>query len=327
MTENVCRKNKRIIDRPILVVDGLNVFMRFFVTSPAMSTLGQHCGGFLGFLGGLGNLCEKFNPKSVIIVWESGGSIKKRGIDPTYKNGRRPAKLNRYYGDDIPSTTENHNSQVSLLVKALEHLPVTQLYVRGCEADDVIGYLVRHKLSGTRSIVVSSDKDLYQLINDNNTQWSPGQKKLIDKDEVLKKFGISSENFCTAKVFTGDPGDNVQGVKGAGFKTLAKWFPELAGTEFVSYENVVDRANAICLENKGKTIKLIAESKKLAAKNWKLMYLSTSRLAGDQVQKINSQLENRGKSDKMSLMRLLVNSGMQKFDIDRNFLSISKVGR
>lgn len=289
-----------------------------------MAETGEHVGGIVGFLAGLGNLCEKFAPSRIILVWESGGSLRKRHIDPGYKNGRRPPKLNRYYEDDIPATTENHAMQVSFLVKALSHLPVTQVYVRDCEADDVIGYLSQYAFGTTRVILVSSDRDLYQLIDDRVQQWSPGQKKLIVKQDVIDKFGVSPENFCTARVFVGDGGDNIKGIKGAGFKNMTKWFPELADDKFTGHTEIINRAKELrTAGNKGQIIQRITESQQQADKNWKLMYLSTSRLAADQIKKVVDQLEKRGKSDKMALMRLFIQSGMQKFDINRHFLAIN----
>tara|TARA_Y100001963_G_scaffold159862_1_gene265795 strand:+ start:204 stop:1169 length:966 start_codon:yes stop_codon:yes gene_type:complete len=312
-------------DNPVIIVDGLNVFMRHFCANPSMSDNGDHAGGFVGFLGGLGSLCEKFSPKKVIVVWESGGSLRKRAISSSYKSGRRPAALNRYYEDDIPSTTKNHMDQVSLLVSALGNLPVTQIYVRGCEADDVIGYLARYTHSDDKIIIVSSDKDLYQLVDDRVVQWSPGQKKIIDKSYIFQKFGISSENFITARCFVGDSSDNIPGVKGAGFKTLSKWFPALAESKFISHNDLVDMAKDLLATKKGKTIQQISEARSLVSKNWKLMYLDTSRLAADQIQKICGQLENMGKTNKMSLLRLMAQNGMKNFDINRHFVAINSV--
>lgn len=313
-------------EKPVLILDSLNVFIRHFIANPSMAITGEHVGGIIGFLTGLGNLCEQFSPSRVVIVWESGGSIKKRGADPEYKNGRHPAKLNRYYGDDLPATSENHAMQMSFLVKALGYLPVTQVYVRDCEADDIIGYISQYSFGSTRTILVSSDKDLYQLIDDRVQQWSPGQKKLISCQDVVDKFGVSPENFCSARVFVGDSGDSIEGVKGVGFKNITKMFPELAQSNFVSHSQIIQHAKEMCAAgNKGQVVTRLSEAQQLGDKNWKLMYLSTSRLAGDQIKKLNDQLEKRGKSDKMALMRLLINAGMQKFDIDRHFLAINSV--
>jgi len=290
-----------------------------------MSDNGDHVGGFVGFIKGLGILCENFSPSKVIVAWESGGNMRKRSIMNSYKSGRRPASLNRYYDDDIPATSSNHTMQVSLLVKALSHLPITQIYVKNCEADDVIGYLAKYTYRNIESIVVSSDRDLYQLIDTKNTQYSPGQKKMIDEAVVLEKFDISTTNFVTARCFIGDSSDSISGVKGVGFKNMAKWFPQLSKDEFFSCEDVVNHADLLTSTKKGKTIKLIAESKEIAKRNWKLMYLDTSSLSADQIQKIEGQLENTGKSDKMELMRLMSRQGMQNFDVGRHFVAINSV--
>ena len=311
--------------KPILILDGLNVFMRHFCANPAMSENGDHVGGTLGFLKGLGNLCEQFCPHHVIVVWESGGNARKRAVMKTYKMGRRPPGLNRYYEDDIPATSSNHTWQVSLLAKVLGHLPITQIYVRDCEADDVIGYLSKYTYDDSETIVVSSDKDLYQLINNTHRQWSPGQKKLIDSHIVLQKFGISPENFVTARVFIGDSSDNIKGIKGVGFKNLSKWFPVLANSNFVSHSEIITQAQELMTIKRGKTIAEIAGANITADRNWKLMYLDTNRLSATQIQKIEGQLENIGKSDKMSLLRLFIRNGMQKFDINRHFAAINSV--
>lgn len=310
---------------PLIICDGLNIFMRHFCANPAMSENGEHVGGFLGFIKGLGILCESFSPSRVIVVWESGGSIRRRDTASSYKSGRRPASLNRYYEDDIPATTSNHALQVSLLVKALSHLPVTQVYVKGCEADDVIGYLARYTFKKEDTIVVSSDRDLYQLIDENCVQYSPGQKKIIDVGAVVDKFGIHPVNFVTARCFIGDSSDNISGIRGAGFKNIAKWFPFLIEPEFASCNEVVKHAQQLTLKNKGKTIAAISKAADLARQNWKLMYLDTSSLSADQIKKIEGQLENTGTSNKMALLRLMAHQGMQHFDINRHFVAINTV--
>ena len=95
--------------------------------------------------------------------------------------GRKPQKLNRFYGNDIPDTVENRNYQLAFTIELLKHTPVKQLYIDSCEADDIIGYLAKNTFRDEAVVIASSDKDYYQLINENVTQWSPGQKKFISK--------------------------------------------------------------------------------------------------------------------------------------------------
>ena len=209
-----------MIEKPVLIIDGLNLFTRHFVVNPTMSQNGHHLGGFVGFLKGIRLLSERCNPDQIVVVWEGGGSSRRRAIFADYKQGRRPQKLNRYY-DDIPDTIGNRNRQVALLVEALKHVPVRQMYVTECEADDAIAYMTRYHYRDKKCVIVSSDKDLYQLIDERVTQWSPGQKTYITSEKVKQKFGISVPNFVTARAFTGDPSDGIKGVPHTGFKSLA----------------------------------------------------------------------------------------------------------
>ena len=66
---------------PILVIDGLNVFMRHFAANPSTSENGEHVGGVVGFLRGLRHLVNLTKPKEVIVAWEGGGSLRRRAID------------------------------------------------------------------------------------------------------------------------------------------------------------------------------------------------------------------------------------------------------
>ena len=75
----------------------------------------------------------------------------------------------------------------------LKHVPVSQIYVSDCEADDVISYLVKSMLREHNCVIVSSDKDYYQLLSEKVTQWSPGQKKFITPEIVHEKFGPRRE--------------------------------------------------------------------------------------------------------------------------------------
>lgn len=312
-------------EKPEIYIDGLNVFMRHFAANPARSLNGQLCGGIVGMLRNIQHLAEKFKPKKVIVVWEGGGSLRRRNIDPNYKNGRRPVKLNRSeYNKDVPDTVENRNWQLRTLVEVLYKTPVVQIYVNDCEADDVIAYLTAAKKSTNKKIIVTSDKDYYQLINDHVKIWSPNKKLLIDEQYVLDKWGISPQNFCTARCFSGDQSDGIKGVKGAGFKTMAKRFPELSTLKDISINDIIGRAKQ---ENQnGSNLKLYENIIKEAAninKNWKLMYLNSSMLCAAQIEKINYQLENKDpKINKFELLKLLNKQGLNMFDIHSFLLSI-----
>ena len=78
-----------------LIIDALHAFLRNYVVNPSISTTGIQIGGVIGFLNSLKNIVFDLSPNKVFIIWESGGSQKRRHIYPDYKSNRRPVRLNR----------------------------------------------------------------------------------------------------------------------------------------------------------------------------------------------------------------------------------------
>lgn len=291
--------------------------MRHFAANPSKSLNGFLCGGIFGFLKNIKHLCEKFTPEKVIVVWEGGGSIRRRNIDKSYKEGRRPVSLNRNYYSDIPETKENRNYQLKIIIEILKLTPVNQIFVNDCEADDIIAYLCKTRNLKENKIIVTSDKDYYQLIDEKVKIWSPNKKKIIDEEEVLKTWGVHPKNFCTVRCFAGDQSDGIKGAKGVGFKKLVKNFPDLSYNKFISVNDIIDMSNnKIKSGEKLKLYSAIADVKSEANKNWKLMYLDSSMLNYCQVKSINYQFENKESSlNKFGLLKILNREGLNSFDI------------
>lgn len=309
--------------RPVLLVDGLNFFMRHFVANPSMSQHGNHVGGFVGFLKGLGRLCDRIGPSKIIVVWEGGGSPRRRSIFKDYKEKRRPQKLNRYYQDDIPDTTQNRDNQITKIIEALNCVPTIQMYVNDCEADDIIGYLVKYALKDEKCVIVSSDKDLYQLLSPRVVQWSPGQKKYITIKTLVEKFGISASNFCTARAFIGDSSDKIDGVPRAGFASLSKRFPALSSNEFISVEDLIRQAEENFVNKKLKLYENMIEYRSTALRNWKLMYLDIKNLSASQIDKVEYSLQNnKSNNSKLQLVKMLLREGVPNFDADSFYTSV-----
>ena len=310
-------------NRPVLLVDAYNVFIRHFCANPSLNKNGQHVGGAVGFLKGISKVIDIVYPKSVMIIWEGGGSIRRRGIFSNYKNNRRPQRLNRFY-QEIPDTVENRNYQVSLLVEMLKTMPICQIYVSDCEADDVIGYMSKYLFNNDKCVIYSSDKDYYQLMSDTVKIYSPIKKDFISEKDVFKKFCIHPNNFCTARAFCGDVSDGLPGIKGAGYKTLAKRFPELKSSKFISVEEILKLNESRQKNSNAKIFKSISLGHNVARKNWKLMYLDTSNLAASQIEKINHVSNTFApKSDKIAMMRILSREGLTLVDINSLFFSLN----
>lgn len=310
--------------RPILFIDALNCFARHYIRHPAMSSHGHQAGGIVGFLGSLAYLTTLTNPRAVYIIWESGGSPRRRAIFPGYKEGRKPPKLNRYYEDDIPDSKENRAHQQLFLTEVLKHVPVCQLFVENCEADDVIGYLSRNTFRDEKKIIASSDRDFYQLLDRNTMVYSWASKKFIGPDEVKAQFNISPSNFVLAKAVCGDVSDNVPGVKGVGFKGLAKRF-DLTGDEPISVPELVKMAKEKC-ENGPKIFSSIAQNEELLSRNFRVMYLDTANLAAVQIMRIDSIIQSfKPVRNQIQLMRVLIDEGLGTFDALDFFFAFSKI--
>lgn len=311
----------------VLLVDSLNLFTRHFVAHPATGVNGEHVGGIVGYLYALLDLIEKYSPAKIMIVWEGGGSTRRRQLYSEYKQKRKPERLNRFY-EDIPDTMENRNHQISALVEIMKSLPILQLYVADCEADDVIGYLCKNSLRKNRKLLISSDKDFYQLLDDKTIIYSPTWKKFVTQKEVKEKFGILPSNFCLAKSICGDTSDNIGGVKGVGFKTLAKRFPILKLEDDITISEIVAVSQSSIDEgSKIQAFSHIVESEDLIRRNWKLIHLDIKNLAPMQIDKINYLVDTfEPARNKIKVMRALLKQGIQTFNVDRLFLAFNRIG-
>jgi DNA polymerase-1 len=188
-----------------------------------MSSHGYQVGGIVGFLKTLHKVINDTHPKAIYVAWESGGSSRRRSLFSEYKANRKPEKLNRFYEDDIPDTEENKSQQIRTLAKLLKLLPVCQVYVPNCEGDDVIAFLAKRKFAAAKKLIVSSDKDFYQLLDDSIEIYNLHKKIIIKKEDVIKEYKITPQNFALAKAFCGDVSDNIPGISARGKTEKRGW--------------------------------------------------------------------------------------------------------
>jgi 5'-3' exonuclease len=304
--------------RPVLIVDAMNAFVRCWAAFPQMSAHGYQMGGCIGFLKTLRKIVSETQPSAIYIAWEAGGSQRRRAIFTEYKLGRRPEKLNRYYGDDIPDTDENRQHQMITLLGMLKCVPVCQIYVTECEGDDVIAHLCCGPLKSHDKIIVSSDKDLYQLLDDKTKLYSLHKKTFVLPQNVLDDFRVTSENFAIAKSLCGDPGDNVPGIKGIGFKTVSKLFPFLGTEHNIVLQDVFDYCHSHSDESS--LYRRIIEQQDDVKRNWKLVFLNGNMLSSTQATKVDSVINtHKPITNKMGLVKLLVKEGISDFDTENFF--------
>jgi len=299
--------------RPVLIIDAMNLFVRSYCAYPSMSAHGYQMGGCVGFLKTLRRIVSETQPSAVYVCWEGGGSSRRRVLLPEYKLNRVAGKLNRFYQDDIPDTEDNRQHQTLTLLAMLKCAPVCQLYASDCEGDDLVAYLCRGPFRDADKVIVSSDKDLFQLLDARTKLYSLHKKTFVTEESVMEEFRVQAKHFALAKALCGDPGDNVPGVKGVGFKTVAKLFPMLGLEEDVILQDVFSYAVAHAEESR--YYKRIVECQSDVQRNWKLVYLDGSMVPANQQfannQRINDYVP---RSNRMGFVKLLAKEGLGDFD-------------
>jgi len=300
------------------------VFLRQYCANGALTSDGKPAGGIVGFLSAIKNAVNITNPKMVIVVWEgSKGSERKRQLFKEYKQKRKPPKLNRFY-EGIDSA-ENKGWQVLTSIELLKCVPICQLSINSTEADDVIGLIAKYKFKNEQTVIMSNDKDFYQLLNETTQIYSPSKKIFITHKTVLEEYKISPENFCLAKTIAGDTSDNINGVRGAGFISIAKRIPMLYETTPKTIGDVIAFCEAKNEEKKTLQIfKNIASNEDLLRRNWKLMHLDTYILTPQQIKQVNYIIDSFEPAlDKIGFVRKLIEEKLDSFKFENFWFIIN----
>ena len=182
---------------------------------------GRNTCGLHGFLEIVGQACDVFKSSKFIVVWD-GGVEAKRVVHPFYKSRQ-----------DKPSTpeevakAEEIRAAMKVTVEGTTKIGLPSIKFNEFEADDIIGYLSREPRpkSIERVVIVSDDKDFYQLIRPDVFIWRGITKRLVGPEEFRAEFPFEPEKYVDFKALVGEPetGDNIPGVAGFGPGKAAKY--------------------------------------------------------------------------------------------------------
>ena len=279
----------------ILIIDGLNTFLRSFTMINHMNPDGHHIGGLTGFLKSVGYAIRMSDPTKVVIVFDGvGGSSARRNLFPAYKANRNTSRMTNYsIFSSKDEETESINNQISRLIQYLQCLPVTVISIDGLEADDIIGYLANkfQTYEETAKVtIMSADKDFLQLVSDKVHCYSPTKKKIYTPKDVLEEFGVSSNNFINYKILMGDQSDNIPGITGLGPKKLIKLFPELLNNTKIELDEIISSSADKVDENK--LYLAVVERRHQLFINQQLMSLNGSFLSPENKQLVKDAFNN-----------------------------------
>ena len=279
----------------ILIIDGLNTFLRSFTMINHLNPDGHHIGGLTGFLKSIGYAIRMSDPTKVVVIFDGiGGSNARRNLYPEYKANRNSSRItNHNIFSSKDEESESINNQISRLIQYLQCLPVTVISIDGLEADDIIGYLANkfQAHDETQKVtIMSADKDFIQLVSDKVHCYSPTKKKIYTPKDVLEEFGVSSNNFLNYKILMGDTSDNIPGITGLGPKKLIKLFPELISNTKVELDEIISTSADKVDENK--LYLSVVERRHQLLINQQLMSLNGSFLSPENKQLVKDAFNN-----------------------------------
>ena len=286
----------------VLIIDGLNTFIRVFSVIPTTNDNGTHIGGIVGFLKSIGYTINMFRPTRCIIIWDGkGGSSRRRKMYPEYKAKRKTnIRLNRAYDfETIEEERANMIRQIQRTIEYLDFLPITMLSIDNVEADDIIAYTAKQVLTDSKVTIMSSDKDFLQLVDDRISVWSPTKKKLYRPEQVMEEYGIPSHNLLMYRIFDGDKSDNINGVFGYGLKTVLKKLPFLQEDKQFSVDDAITEVDEL------------EEHREIMERNYDLMQLHNVDIsASAKTKTIDKIREPIPKLDKVTFKKMFLDDKM-----------------
>ena len=204
----------------LYLIDGHNVLYRTFFGLPRLSAPdGSPTNVVLGTARILLKILREEKPFAIAAVFDSPGTTPRHELFPEYKANRLK----------VP---EELLAQVPVVKEVVDALGVPRIEVPGAEADDIIGTLSRlAEERGMEVVIISSDKDLYQLVSKKVRIRDGLKERTVGVEQVRETFGVGPERVAELLALAGDPSDNIPGVPGIGEKTASGLIREFGTVE------------------------------------------------------------------------------------------------
>jgi DNA polymerase-1 len=223
------RGTKGVSKKKLFLIDGHSLLYRAYYAIRNLSTSkGFPTNGIFGFISMLRKLKDKEGPDYLGVVFDVEGPTIRHEAYKEYKAQRKP----------MP---EDLAVQIPVLKKLLEAMRIPVIEFANYEADDVLGSLAQ-KASSKKipTVLVSTDKDLFQLVNESTTVYNPVKEIYLDEKAVEENFGVPPSQVIDVLALWGDPSDNIPGVPGIGEKTSKALI-----REFRTIENLLQNLDKI----------------------------------------------------------------------------------
>ena len=317
--------------KKVLLIDLMNMFVRNFAAMRLTNDDGEHVGGAFGTLNSLQYQIKKHNPDIVSVVWEGKGSSERRRKKlKEYKEGRKFRGLNRYFEYSQEDESASFARQLQLVKECLDVLPVYQPAVQYLEADDQIAYSCRNFFKDDAKIIISTDRDFFQLVDERTAIFRPVKTKenpkgeLIDLDWMTQKEDVFPPNYALLKAIVGDKSDNIRGVRGGGEPTAKTDFPLLNYMKEADVDDVLEYAG----KQKDKRYEKYIDNGELMKRNYEIVQLLDIDVNMQSIQALEKSYENKElKFNSYQLRLKLLGENISPSNIDNwvsTFMSVSR---
>ena len=241
----------------LILIDGSGYIFRAYYALPPMSRSdGVPVNAVFGFTNMLVKLIEDYSHEKLIVIFDAARENFRNKIFPAYKTNRG-------------ETPEDLIPQFKLIKNCVKAFNIPQLELEGYEADDIIAtYTNLAQKNHIPSLIISSDKDLMQLVTDQVLMLDPMKNKHIGVNEVVEKFGVEPNKVIQIQALTGDKIDNIPGALGIGPKTAAELIQSFGDIESLikNAKNIKQDRRRKIIEDSKEDIRISLELVKLEKK-------------------------------------------------------------